>query len=326
MKRQTFFAVLTCAWIVVILVMVNVLRKPVTAYYAEQAYLRHSEQGSHEYVAGAYADAANDYTAMIALRPESMDGYRLRGRANFSLGNYSAAESDAGAALARLPATAHGRGESPDEIASDGAMLYGDRGRARLGMGIYDQAISDLTRCLQHDPHDDEARAARMQAYLLSGQSDRAIADAGLLISARSPAAGAAYTLRGRVDARRGHFARAASDLGMACQIEPGDPDHWFDAAWYTLRSGNASGAIAIYQEALIRDPERASGWFRLCMAQAANNDVAAAMDTCGRGLHVATPADRAAARHDVSDVASDYPGESETFERVAGWLQEIPT
>lgn len=324
--RRLFFITLTLAWAALAGIFLATTRNPVSAYAARQAFWLHEASGSRLYAAGQYALAAREYTAMIALRPERMDGYQMRGRAYARLGRLREAEQDDTAALARVEATEIARGAAPQERREAAAALYDQRGRIRAGLGQYDQSIADLTRAIHLWPQIPGTHEARMAAAYRAHRFADAAADADSVLSHHDGDPGAAYAVRGRIAARRGHFGRAAGDLARACQIQPGVADDWFDLGWYRLRAGDADGAVAAYREALVRDPDRASGWFRLAFAYLARNDPDAAMDAVNAALPRSRFADRAAARRDLADVRSDYPAAIDNFDRGAGWLREMPT
>jgi WD40 repeat protein/tetratricopeptide (TPR) repeat protein len=107
-------------------------------------------------------DAIGQFDIALALRPDQVGGYRMRGAARFALANWEGCLADADAVLARLPNEARARWH---------------RGVCLSRLGRYAEAIPDLTAALEYYQQFGGTYLERAEAYRALGQLDRAAPD-----------------------------------------------------------------------------------------------------------------------------------------------------
>ncbi len=162
----------------------------------------------HAYMAlNRFAEAVNDFTAVIRLNPKVAGYYDNRQNAFKALGRLDDALADANIAVRLAPAY---------------SFVYGARADVYTELGRYDLAIQDLTTAISLDPNDASLLVGRGKIFVKAGRLPDAIADFthALEINGTMTAAlrerGLAYKLEDNFDAAR-------SDLSLFLRLEPND-------------------------------------------------------------------------------------------------------
>jgi WD40 repeat protein/tetratricopeptide (TPR) repeat protein len=222
------------------------------------------------------AEAAAQFTASLAFRPDQAGGYLRRAVARFRTRDWKGCVADAGAALARHPADRDVR-------------WY--RAQSLLILGRPADAVTDLTALVEYYPDDPGAHSDRAEAYLALGRAADAVADlnraAGLaretthpfilnniawrLVTgppeARDPKRG--LELARWADARRPNDPVVSNTLGVAL-----------------YRAGQYADAVPVLERSLAagKGAHDAHDLFFLAMCHARLGDPAAARECYARG------------------------------------------
>jgi tetratricopeptide (TPR) repeat protein len=168
------------------------------------------------------------------------------------------------------------------------AIAFFNRGNAYLSSGDLDRAIADYTRVIEIDPAYSPAYYYRGIANERREQLDRAIADfskAGEI----NPRHSAAFHARARVHARGGQLTLAVRDAETAVFLDPFDEEFRATRAHIYEAAGRAQEAIADYRWLLSNNPLMKSaidGLKRLGAAPLALNAAADAADNVTRNAN----------------------------------------
>lgn len=111
---------------------------------------------------GDYAQAVQDYTRCIELRPAYAEAYYSRSLAYYIVGNYPLALDDANKAA---------------ELKPNEPLVYSTRGTAYMGLGDLPQAIENYTKAIELNPAYARAYGNRGTAYFMLQEYDKAWAD-----------------------------------------------------------------------------------------------------------------------------------------------------
>jgi tetratricopeptide (TPR) repeat protein len=154
--------------------------------------------------AGALTEAIADYSAALALKPDSVAALAGRGRARLARGDYDGAVGDLSEALRRAPRA---------------VSFLLDRGHAHLARGDAQSALADFQDAVKLEPKSAAALNSRGLAWRKLGQLDRAYQDytAAIMLN---PVYALAYANRGYVEEARGRKKEAVSDLQTALLID----------------------------------------------------------------------------------------------------------
>jgi tetratricopeptide (TPR) repeat protein len=164
---------------------------------------RYRAEGRSE--AGAFADAIADFTAGLALAPDSVALLAGRARARLMAGDRDGAVADYSEALRRAPRNT--------------AVLL-ERGHAHLARGDLDAAIADFDDGAKADPKNASIFNSRGLAHRRRGDLDKAEADFTRAI-ALNPIYALAYANRGYLREARGRKKDAVADLETALLLDP---------------------------------------------------------------------------------------------------------
>ncbi|MYQ61807.1 tetratricopeptide repeat protein [Streptomyces sp. SID4926] len=119
--------------------------------------------------------------------------------------------------------------------------MLGLRGRAHREAGHYDQAITDLTNALIHDPDYTWALILRGEAHREAGRYDQAITDLTNALN-HHPEDAWLLALRGEAHRLAGRYDDARQDLTAAAAARPDDLEYRFELLLLeTLARGFAS-------------------------------------------------------------------------------------
>lgn len=169
----------------------------------ERAYLR---RGNAFAESGRFAEAVEDFSALVRLNPAIAGYYDNRGRALKELGRFSEALRDALIAV---------------RISPQSAFVYRSRGEVYDAMNRPDLAVADYSHGLDIEPGNVGLRVDRGKALAKLGRNGEAEADFAAAI-AQDPASAIGYRERGLFYRALGD-PRAAADLAEAVRIDPSD-------------------------------------------------------------------------------------------------------
>jgi len=155
--------------------------------------------------AGAFADAIADFTAGLALAPDSVALLAGRARARLMAGDRDGAVADYSEALRRAPRNT--------------AVLL-ERGHAHLARGDANAAVADFDDAAKADPKNASVFNSRGLAHRRRGDLDKAEADFTRAI-ALNPIYALAYANRGYLREARGRKKDAVGDLETALLLDP---------------------------------------------------------------------------------------------------------
>ena len=166
--------------------------------------LAYALRGDAHRIADRYESALADYTAALALEPDSARSLRGRGSTYHRMDRHEEALTDLNRAI---------------ELSPDNAWDFMDRGSTFLRLDRHDEALADLTRAIELDPKFSLAATSRGDIYFLMGRHDEALADLTHAIDL-DPASAWAITSRGDALRRMGRCDEALADLTRAIEID----------------------------------------------------------------------------------------------------------
>jgi tetratricopeptide (TPR) repeat protein len=169
----------------------------------------HLERGRSLLRAKKYTAALRACDVALELAPRQPLPYEVRGRAFLALGRYRRAEQ----AFDQYLRT--GGAKTSD--------LFRGRGRARMKLGKYPEAVADYTRALELAP-DGDLYQHRGWAHFFADAWKLARRDFAKAIKL-SPAMSDAYTGRGLAQVMLGHYKEAALDAEAALRRKPTAPE-----------------------------------------------------------------------------------------------------
>ena len=172
----------------------------------ERAYLR---RGNAYVEMSRFADAVNDFTALIHLNPRVAGYYDNRQNALKSIGLLGKALDDANMTV---------------RLASSYAFSYRSRANVFDAMGRYDAAIADFTTALSIDPRDVGLLIDRGKILARAGRNREAIDDFTHALDVDGGAKDA-FRERGLAYKKLGAFDAALADLTWFIRVEPADQE-----------------------------------------------------------------------------------------------------
>ena len=172
----------------------------------ERAYLR---RGNAFVELNRFADAVNNFTALIRLNPRVAGYYDNRQNALKSIGLLGKALDDANMTV---------------RLASNYAFSYHSRADVFNAMGRYDAAIADFTTALSIDPRDVGLLIDRGKVLMRVGRNREAIDDFTRALDVDGGAKDA-FRERGLAYKKLGAFDAALADLAWFNRVEPADQE-----------------------------------------------------------------------------------------------------
>ena len=209
--------------------------------------------------AGKYGSAAEAFTRIIALAPESSPAYHGRGIARIDLKNYADAITDFDRALALDPSDSIG---------------YNERGYAKMRMGDLKGALPDYARCIALDPNYAPVHTNRGILLRTSGDAQGAMQDFNRAL-AIAPGNERALTERASLKLGMGDSAGAMADGNVIIRADPKNAGAYFNRGLARERFGDPVGAVADYQKALALGPTMTAARTRMKALQASLNGTA---------------------------------------------------
>jgi Flp pilus assembly protein TadD len=156
----------------------------------------YSMRGAAHYRKGNYGQAIGDCAKAIELDPQDFYPYQMRGLAYYVENNYEPAIKDLSKAIELLPSdytayyvrglTSHAKGDFDKaiqdldkaiELDSQDASFYYARGVVYNKIRDYEQAFKNFDKAIELNPRLNDAYKGRADAYYMTGQSAKAIAD-----------------------------------------------------------------------------------------------------------------------------------------------------
>ena len=155
-----------------------------------------------------FAEAANDFSAVINLDPRIAGYYDNRQRAYRGANRLSDALADANTAI---------------RLAPNYSFVYRARGNVYNDMGQYENAISDYNQAIQISPEDGGLFIDRGKILGRMNRPQDAILDFSHALELDSKKWAAAFRERGLAYKLVGQYDKAQADLSVFVQLEPGD-------------------------------------------------------------------------------------------------------
>jgi serine/threonine-protein kinase len=187
----------------------------------------HLERGRSLLRAKKYAAALRACKDALELSPRQPLPQEVRGRALLALGRYQQAERAFDQYL-----------RTGGEKTSD---LFRGRGRARMKLGKYPEAVADYTRALELAP-DGDLYQHRGWAHFFADAWKLALRDFSKAIEL-TPALSDAYTGRGLAHVMLGHYRDAARDAEAALRRQPDTPEMMHNIACIFSQAGARAAA-----------------------------------------------------------------------------------
>lgn len=170
---------------------------------------------------------------------------------------------------------------------TDKTIALNNRGNAYLASGQHDRAIEDYNEAIRLNPEKFLSFHNRGYAYLQKGQYHEAIKDfnQAALLNATSIHV---FNHRGHSYIALGQHDRAVADFDQAILLDPKNPASFNNRGVVYLRQGDNERAIEDFSEAIRLDPNRQSAFSNRCWSRAVlGRELQAALDDCTKSLRL---------------------------------------
>jgi tetratricopeptide (TPR) repeat protein/tRNA A-37 threonylcarbamoyl transferase component Bud32 len=246
--------------------------EPAASDYREAIRLKKDPSLAHAGLAYVYqkqhkpAEAIDQFTQAIAVRPDWPPLYR--GRAEVRLARTDSTPADRDAALADLAFAI--KYEVPGK--PERAMDHANRAKLFFRNGQYDDALKECESALgilpervaaasvQADHVQADALEIQIRALLQLRRFDEAIRSCDQAI-AKGKKSAVFYELRGLAGFRHDDYAGAIRDFGRALEIRPGDPHLLDDRGWAYLQFDSPKPALVDFEAAIKIDSDDANAY-----------------------------------------------------------------
>ncbi len=309
----------------------------------EIAFRQHNYAGNAAAERGDFAAADAQYSQMIALRPQRVDGYLLRAINETQEGKNAEAVDDNTTALtlAREPMTrgdlfynraeAYAKQGKLTRAISDFTQAHAEYARVRaprlLGLvpdrqeGVYSlradaywrrkeyaRSIQDSKAAiaLGHVNPDDYGVQAKAEAAL--GQDAAAAADFQQALR-MDPDYLDGYIGLGDLADKHHQYAQAVAVYQKAVQAAPGNAQFWGSLGWFQYEAGHSAQALASDRHSQALDPNQAWVIYNTALTYAATGQSAQAQAAYADALASGTAADRTAGIADIRHALAKQPG-----------------
>jgi tetratricopeptide (TPR) repeat protein len=191
-----------------------------------------------------YAEALQQYTRAITIKPDYLNAYYQRGNIWYATGNNDEAIEDFTRVLEENPRDAN---------------ALQNRGSAWDAKGEYERAIADFTSVLDLNPGNADVLYNRGMALFMNGDYDRALLDFEHVLKL-NPIDVDALSYRGAVFSKKGLYDQALRDFNNALEYDPRSAETYNTVAWFLAtcpdeRYRNGVKAISYAQRALALQP-----------------------------------------------------------------------
>ena len=233
-----------------------------------------SYRGAAQMSRGNLERALTDFSAFIAMSPDSAHGYYLRATAHERQDNHELALADYDKSIAlnpNYPFAYAARGaiyaakgdfdralKNHDEairLKPELAALYNNRGLVRRNSGDMKGAIADFSTAIRLDPKNTLALAFRGNAYLSRNESGHALADFEAALRLSTTNQDMAYYGRAEIKLERGDNDGAIADYSKALEFAPDMVDAYINRGVAFVRKGDYAASIPNYDAALKLTP-----------------------------------------------------------------------
>lgn len=192
-----------------------------------------------------YAEAIQDLTQAILLKPDYAEAYLLRAEASSTDSRYL----DYDRAIADISQFLQLQQPNPQSN-SDMALAYGIRAEAYRGISAYDQAIADATQALQISPELPIAYLARAGAYFAKEDYKSAIADYTRLLQMQ-PHYPVVRTLRAKAYMELGNYDAAIADYTEEINRAEYNPRTYYRRGLAYVAKGDPQRAIQDFEKVI---------------------------------------------------------------------------
>jgi serine/threonine protein kinase/predicted Zn-dependent protease len=234
-------------------------------------FLAHAELGHVYHKQGKTAEAIEQFSRAIAVKPDFPPLYRGRAELEQGLGVSTPAQRARAADDLKLAI----RNEKPDNpvLAQDhtnlGKLFYADE--------RFEDTLGECKLALQALPDYPEAHVLKIQALLKLRLFDEVVrsCDIALAKGRKSPLL---YELRGLAQAAHEDYAGAIRDYGRALEIRPDDGRLLIHRGWAYLLFESPKPALVDFEAAIKLDPASSDGFSGRGLARARLGDYRAAV------------------------------------------------
>ncbi len=134
------------------------------------------------------------------------------------------------------------------------ALPHAVEGRINLALGDGIAAQSELERAMAAGMKEAEISHLLAEAFLLQGDTNRAMAEAQIMPSSKTAKAYASR-IRARAALAMGNYGRTAQEIDAAMALAPKSSLLWSDIARFRMMGGNIAGAVAAAQISTTNNP-----------------------------------------------------------------------
>jgi tetratricopeptide (TPR) repeat protein len=164
-----------------------------------------ADKGRAAYLAGDFATAVSDFSALLKLKPADARAYYNRGNAYYRMRNLERALADFSEAL---------------KIAPDLHLALMNRGNIYSQFQRYEEAIADYSKAIAVKPDQFLIYFNRGIALGRLGDYEKALGDFKQALSL-NPQDAISYASRGDILYQQGEFEQARNDYSMAVELDP---------------------------------------------------------------------------------------------------------
>ncbi len=262
---------------------------------------------------GEHRRALDDADAVLVALPHDAKARHARGRALMALGQVDEGLTELARAVEDAPSFFEGwadlglaRWEAARDLAGatsaweralalrpESAVVWANRGHARLESGDLAGARADLDRALELDPTLAQARFERAGLRARGGDTAGALEDVDVVVAAQ-PGSSSAHLARGKLRLRLGNPTGAEADFARAIELAPGAPEAYTGRGAARLSRGDARAALDDLDRALAIHPTAADALATRGQVKLTLGDAAGAAADFERFLEVAPAHPRA--------------------------------
>ena len=190
---------------------------------------------------GREAEAIQDLSTALALKPGSYPARYNRGIAYYQMGEFDRSIRDFSDLMAAFPS-------DPMNLAArrNRAVVYG-------AQGLHEKAIEELDEVLRVDPRNGLARLNRVAQFLENGDVEKALVDSEVFVE-QFPESSEAYCARGAAYLAKRDYDKALPDFDKALFLEPKSAKAQYFRAMTHAKLGRQAAAIRDFTAAIALD------------------------------------------------------------------------